>query len=75
MREFFAKNKIVIMPHSLYTPDLAGADFFLFLKLKTPIEGKCFAAIEERTEDKRSEAFRGLETSQAQGDYTRERLL
>ena len=47
VREFLAKNKTVIMPQPLYSLDLVTADFFLFLKLKTPIKGKRFATIEE----------------------------
>ena len=40
-------NRTVIMPQPTYSPDLAPADFLLFPKLKTPIIGKRFAAIEE----------------------------
>ena len=46
-REFLAKNKIVIMPQPLYSPDLAAADFFLFPELKTPRKWKGFATIKE----------------------------
>ena len=48
VREFLNKNKTVIMPQPL---DLAPADFFLFLKLKTPMKGKHFARIEEIKEN------------------------
>ena len=45
--EFLAKNKTIIMPQSLYSPDLASADIFLFPKLKTPMNGKSCATIKE----------------------------
>ena len=38
VRKFLAKNKTVNMPQPPYSPDMAAADFFLFPKLKTPIE-------------------------------------
>ena len=51
VREFLAKNRNVLMPQATtYLPGLAPTDFFLFPKLKTPIKGKRFAAIEEITE-------------------------
>ena len=67
-----AKNKIVIMPQPLYSPDLAADDFFLFPKLNTPMKGKRFATIEEikknrnrgtvgDTKKRFSEVFRGME--------------
>ena len=39
------------MPHSLYSPDLAPADFFLFTKLKTTLKGRRFQTIEEIQEN------------------------
>ena len=53
--EFFVKNKTVIMPQPPYSPDLATADFFLFLKLKTPKKRKRFATIEEIKEKSKQE--------------------
>ena len=46
VREFLAENKTVIMPQPC-TPVLAPDDFFLFSKLKAPMEGKRFSTIEE----------------------------
>ena len=46
VREFLAKNKTVNMSQPLYSPDLISAHFLLFPKLKTPMKGKRFAAIE-----------------------------
>ena len=51
------------MPQSTYSPDLVPADFFLLPKLKTPMKGRRFAAIEEMKDTKKraSKVFRGLE--------------
>ena len=46
-RELLAQNKTVVMPQPLHPPDLARVDFFLFPKLKTPMEAKSFATIKE----------------------------
>ena len=35
------------MPQSLYSPDLAPCDFFLFPELKKPMKGWRFATIEK----------------------------
>jgi transposase len=35
------------VPHPPYSPDLAPAEFFLFLKLKTALKGRRFQTIEE----------------------------
>jgi hypothetical protein len=45
--QFLAKNKIAVIPHPLYSPDLAPCDFFLFPKLKLKLKGRQFDAIEE----------------------------
>ena len=42
VREFFAKNKTVIMPQPSYSLDLAPADFFLFPKTEDTGERKAF---------------------------------
>ena len=47
VREFLAKNKTVIMPQPPDLSDLASADFFLFPKLNTLMNGKRIATIEE----------------------------
>ena len=51
----FFKNKTVIMPQPLYSPDLAPAHFILFPKLKTPMKVKNFATIEELKEVSKQE--------------------
>jgi hypothetical protein len=35
------------MDHPLYSPDLAPADLWLFLKLESVLKGKCFSATED----------------------------
>ena len=70
VREFLAKNKTVIRTHPPYSAQMAPADFFLFLKLKTPMKGKRFATIEETgavgdTKKCVSHGFGGLEKTLA----------
>ena len=43
-----------------YSPELASADFFFFPKLKTPLEEKRFATIEEIKEKSKQERFRSV---------------
>ena len=72
-REFLAKNKTVIMPQPLYSPDLTPANFFLLPKLKSPMQGQRVATIKEikkieaeiDTKKRISEVFRGLEKTLA----------
>ena len=45
--QFLAKNKIAVISHPLYSPDLAPRDIFLFPKLKLKLEGRQFDTIEE----------------------------
>jgi len=45
--QFLAKNKIAVIPHPLYSPDLALCDFFLFPKMKLKLKGRWFNTIEE----------------------------
>ena len=47
VRNFLAKNNTVIMPQPPDSLDLALCDFLLFLRLKRPMKGRCFATIEE----------------------------
>jgi len=37
--QFLAKNKMTVIPHPPYSPDLALCDFFLFPKLKLRMRG------------------------------------
>jgi hypothetical protein len=45
--QFLAKNKIAVIPHPPYSPDLAPCDFFLFPKLKLKLKGRRFDTIDE----------------------------
>jgi transposase len=38
--DFLAKEKVKILPHPPYSPDLAPADFFLFPRLKRKLSGR-----------------------------------
>ena len=45
--QFLEKNKIAVIPHPPYSPDLAPCDFFLFRKMKLKLKGRRFDIIEE----------------------------
>jgi hypothetical protein len=36
---------MVIVPHPLYSPDLAPCDFTLFPQLKMKVKGRCFETV------------------------------
>ncbi|GFW05831.1 uncharacterized protein TNCV_603031 [Trichonephila clavipes] len=38
------QNKVEILPHPPYSPDLTSCDFWLFPQLKEPLRGTCFAS-------------------------------
>ena len=40
VREYLKQEKVVELPHSPYSPDLAPCDFFLFLRLKKHLAGR-----------------------------------
>ncbi|XP_035221813.1 histone-lysine N-methyltransferase SETMAR-like [Stegodyphus dumicola] len=46
VRRFLAQHSVVEMQHPPYSPDLAPADFFLFLKLKNSLKGTRFQDVE-----------------------------
>ena len=45
--QFLAKNKIAVIPHPPYSPDLTTCDFFLFPKMKLKLKGRRFDTITE----------------------------
>ncbi|KAG4070573.1 hypothetical protein HA402_011960, partial [Bradysia odoriphaga] len=45
--EFLSTNKIELMGHPPYSPDLAPNDFFLFLTIKKKLRGQRFATPED----------------------------
>jgi len=56
-RNFLAKNETTIVSQPSYSPDLAPADFFLFPKLKSTLNGRCFDTIDEIQENSTNELF------------------
>jgi len=44
--QLLAKNKIAVIPHKPYSPDLAPCYFFLFPKMKLELKGRRFDTIE-----------------------------
>jgi transposase len=48
---FSAKNNMTMVPHPLYSPDLAPCDFLLFPNLKLRMKGRRFETIEEIQEE------------------------
>jgi len=51
IRSYLAKHQTSVVPHPPYSPDLAPADSFLFLKLKTTLKGRRFQTIEKIQEN------------------------
>jgi len=51
IREFSAKQDMIVVPQPPHSPDLAPADFFLFPKLKSTLKGHRFQTIEEIKEN------------------------
>ena len=45
--DFLEKEKVRVLPHPAYSPDLAPCDFFLFPKTKEKIRGQRFSSNEE----------------------------
>jgi len=51
IREVLTKHETTIVPQPPYSPDLAPADFFLFLKLKSSLKGRRFQTVKEIEEN------------------------
>ena len=49
--QFLAQHQIIQMTQASYSPDLAPWDFWLFLKLKSPLKGKRFQTVNETQEN------------------------
>ena len=47
VREFLATKQITVLEHSVYSPDLAPSDFFLFPKIKEILKGRHFDDIDD----------------------------
>jgi transposase len=52
---FLANTNTTVLPQPPYSPELASADFFLFLKLKSSLKGRRFRTIEEIAEHLQTE--------------------
>ena len=46
-RDAIQRLDFSVLPHPLYSPDLAARDFHLFPKLKEHLKGQCFSCDEE----------------------------
>jgi len=51
IRSYLAKHQTSVVSYPPYSQDLAPADFFLFLKLKTILKGHRFQTIEDIKEN------------------------
>jgi transposase len=47
VQQFLTSTKTTVIPHPLYSPDLAPCDFFIFPKMKLKLKGRRFESIEE----------------------------
>ena len=56
--QFLAKNKMAVIPHTPYSPDLAPCGFFLFAKMKLKLKGRRF----DTTEETKAKWWRVLDT-------------
>jgi hypothetical protein len=46
-QQFLAKDKMAVIPHPVYSADLAPCDFFPFPEMKLKLKGRRFDTIEE----------------------------
>jgi hypothetical protein len=47
LQEFLAKNKMGVVPHPPFLPDIAPCNFFLFPKMKIKLKRRRFDTVEE----------------------------
>jgi len=47
VKEFLAQQKVTVLDHLLYSPDLAPAGYFLFPKVKSHLKGHHFDLISD----------------------------
>ena len=47
IKQFLAQRKVTVLDHPPYSPDLAPADYFLFLKVKSHLKGHLFDSISD----------------------------
>jgi transposase len=62
VKQFLASKSISVVHHPPYSPDLAPADFFLFVKLKLALKGERFSDIQHGvTEQLNGISLQGLQ--------------
>ena len=47
VKQFLVQRKVTVLDHRPYWPDLAPADYFLFQKVKSHLEGRLFDSISD----------------------------
>jgi len=47
VKQFLAQRKMTVLDHPPYSPDLTPADYFLFRKVKSHLEGRLFDSISD----------------------------
>jgi hypothetical protein len=47
VKQFLAQQKVTVLDHPLYLPDLAPADYFLFPKMKSHLKACLFDSISD----------------------------
>jgi hypothetical protein len=47
LQQLLTSTKMTFIPRLAYSPELASWDFFLFLKTKLKLKGRCTESIEE----------------------------
>jgi len=47
VKQFSAHQKVTVLDHMPYSPDLASADYFLFLKVKSHLKGRLSDSISD----------------------------
>jgi len=52
-QQFLARNSLSVIPHPLYSPNLAPCDFLLFPKMKLKLKGRQFDTIEIQAKSQR----------------------
>ncbi|UYV73422.1 hypothetical protein LAZ67_10003126 [Cordylochernes scorpioides] len=51
VQDYLAKHSVSVLPHPLYSPDIAPCDFFFFTKLKMTLKGRRFSSSSEVIEN------------------------
>ena len=47
VKQFLVQQKVTVLDHPPYSPDLAPADYFLFPKVKSHLKGRLFDSISD----------------------------